>query len=174
MIAYIYCDYNFRQEQTVLSLLSNIVQQILQNLAPASLPAEVKTLYALHAKYNTRPTLTQVKDVLRTALSLLASCLIVVDALDELAESETALQFMSELSAFRPQLKVLCTSRYSVDFDNFFSTSERMDISAQDGDIQFFLGDYILTHGSLSRHVKSDPSLGDAIMQTIGNETQGM
>ncbi|KAF5021013.1 hypothetical protein F66182_6944 [Fusarium sp. NRRL 66182] len=173
--AYIYCDYNRRLEQTPSALLSSLLQQVLQNFTDQSLPAEVSLLYSQHHKYDTRPTQTQVTDILRKVAARLTVFYIVIDALDECAESEeAALQFLETVSSLGAHAKVLCTSRFSTTFEEYFCKYERLPIAAQDADITTFLETQIHQKHRLSRHVRADPTLKDEIVGTIIQGSQGM
>lgn len=133
------------------------------------------SLYNLHKKYGTRPTLTQVADILRNLALTFRTFHVVVDALDECAESEEdALQFVKALSSIGPQIKVLCTSRFSTIFEGYFATSETLELSAHSQDIRIFLESQIEKGYRLSRHVRADPSLQDEIINAIIEESQGM
>lgn len=172
---YIYCDYNQRKEQTAAALLSSLLQQVLQRSANDTLPPEVLSLYNLHKKYGTRPTLTQVVDILRKLASTFRTFHVVVDALDECAESEEdALQFVKALSSIGPQIKFLCTSRFSTIFEGYFGGSERLELSAQSQDIRIYLESQIKQKYRLSRHVHTDPSLQEEIINSIIEESRGM
>ncbi|KAL7939595.1 hypothetical protein V8C35DRAFT_287105 [Trichoderma chlorosporum] len=173
--SYIYCDYNQRGIQTHVTLLSSILQQILQNSSSNVLPSEVATLYSQHQRYNTRPTLAQITEILGKLVSTFDSFHVVVDALDECAESEEdALRFTSTVSSLGSSVKILCTSRSSSIFDAYFSTASRIEISAQQTDITTFLTSCIQDQPRLSKHVAKDPSLKDDIIGAIIQESQGM
>ncbi|CAJ0548883.1 Ff.00g024960.m01.CDS01 [Fusarium sp. VM40] len=173
--AYVYCDYNQRLEQTPYALLSSLLQQVLRNFADQPLPADVSVLYSQHQKYGTRPTQTQITEILQKLAAKLATFYIVVDALDECGESEEdALQFMEIVSSLGARVKVLYTSRFSTTFEEHFSQSEKLQISAQNADITTFLDAQIRQKYRLSRHVRADPKLKDEIVETIIQESQGM
>lgn len=158
-----------------MTLLSSILQQILQNSSSDVLPSEVATLYSQHQKYNTRPTLAQITDILGKLVSTFESFHVVVDALDECAESEEdALRFISAVSSLGSPVKILCTSRSSSTFDAYFNRASRIEISAQQTDITTFLAACIQDQPRLSKHVLKDPSLKDDIIGAIIQESQGM
>jgi len=99
----------------------------------------------------------------------------VIDALDELGESEEdALQFMEIISSLGPHVKILCTSRFSTTFEEYFSQATKLQISAQNDDIAKFLEAQISQKYRLSRHVRADPKLKDDIVETIIKKSQGM
>lgn len=132
-------------------------------------------LYRSHQKYGTRPTLTQINGTLRKLISNFKIFYVIVDALDECAESEEdAIRFVSVVSSLGSQVKLLCTSRFSSTFDGYFKDSERLEISAQKGDIRMFLDSHISQQHRPSRHVRVDPSLKEDIIGAIIEESQGM
>ncbi|KAH6973695.1 hypothetical protein BKA56DRAFT_676360 [Ilyonectria sp. MPI-CAGE-AT-0026] len=175
LCTYVYCDYNQRKEQTSVTLLSSLLQQVLQHSSSATLPSNVALLYRSHQKYGTRPTLTQITATLRKLISNFKIFHVVVDALDECAESEEdAIRFISVVSSLGSQVRLLCTSRFSSTFDGYFKDSERLEISAQKRDIRMFLDSHISQQHRLSRHVRADPSLKEDIIGAIIEESQGM
>ncbi|KAK4059226.1 hypothetical protein Trihar35433_11113 [Trichoderma harzianum] len=173
--SFIYCDYNQRSAQTQVSLLSSILQQILQNYSGDFLPSEVVTLYNQHQKYKTHPTLAQITEILGKLISTFETFHVVVDALDECAESEEdALRFISAVSSLGSSVKILCTSRSSSIFDAYFSAAARIEISAQQADITTFITACLQDQVRLSKHVVKDASLKDDIIGAIIQESQGM
>jgi hypothetical protein len=139
------------------------------------LPPEVPLIYNQHLRYGTRPTQAQITEILGKLVAKLTAFHIVVDALDECAESEDdALQFMMAVRSLGPHVKVLCTSRFSSAFEEYFSQSKRLPILAQNEDITRFLDAQIPQKYRLSRHIRADPSLRDEIVRTIIQESQGM
>ncbi|KAI1276347.1 hypothetical protein F5Y07DRAFT_140399 [Xylaria sp. FL0933] len=172
---YIYCNFNLVKEQTTAALLGAVLQQTLHKSNDDAVPPEVSLLYKLHHKYNTRPTPAQLQEILVKVISKYSIFHVVVDALDECAESdEDAVQFISMMRSLGPNVKVLCTSRHSAVFENYFSGEERLQIEAQGEDILMFLDSEIQRQQRLSRHIKADPSLKEDIMNTVTEESQGM
>lgn len=170
-LAYIYCDYSAKAEQTTVNLASSILRQLLET--HDSLPPEVVSLYQLHKKYGTRPNLTQVIKLLQQALSSYRLLYIVIDALDECSES-SALQIVSEIRALGSHVRLLSTSRPSTSIESIFDGATRLEISAREVDIRLFLEDRLAHESRLGRHVQSDPSLKKQIIDTIIGEAQGM
>lgn len=170
-----YCDYNKRAEQTPVVLLSSLLQQVLQHSAATALPPEITSLYQLHKKHGTRPTLTQITDTLRALIADFTTFHVVVDALDECAESDDdALRFISALQSMGPRVKLMCTSRFSTVFENYFDAAERFEISAKGEDIRVFLNSQIEQHSSLARHIRADSNLKGEIIDAIIGESRGM
>ena len=172
---FVYCDHNNRQARTPVALLSNLLQQVLQHSATNTLPAEVLSLHQLHKKHNTRPTLSQIIDTLRTLTRNFTTVRVVVDALDECAESDdAALRFISAIRSLGPHVKLLCTSRFSTVFESYFAGAEKLEISAKSEDIKMFLDSQIQQQPGLVRHLRVDPGLKGEIIEAIIGETYGM
>lgn len=173
--AFIYCDYDHRKSQTPLALLSSLLEQVLRRLNGDSLPSEVSSLYALHKKYNTHPTLPQITDIFRQVCSRYTAVHIVVDALDECAETEeSAIDLIKAVQALGSNVKLMCTSRFSTTFDTFFEKATRLQISARNEDIRTFLKAHIQQHSRLSAHVRADVNLEEEVITAITEEAQGM
>lgn len=171
----IYCEYSRREEQTTVALLSNILQQLLQESTDDVIMADARSLYELHKRYDTRPTITQISDLLCKFVAKLQSVHVFVDALDECTESEAAaLQFVSAVRALGSQVKILCTSRFSTTFAEYFNGCSKMVISAQSDDLRTFADAQIETYPRLAKHVATDTTLKDLIVNTIITESQGM
>ncbi|EAQ83576.1 hypothetical protein CHGG_09980 [Chaetomium globosum CBS 148.51] len=175
LCTYVYCNYAKRQDQTAVALLSSLLQQVLQHSTAGTLPAAVESLYRLHKKHGTRPTLAQVTDTLRALTAKFSVFRVVVDALDECAESDNdALRFISAVRSLGSSVKVLCTSRFSTTFERYFDGAEKLEISAHSEDIRIYLDSQIQQQAGLSRHVRADPSLKEEIIDAIVEEFHGM
>jgi hypothetical protein len=108
-----------------------MLQQVVLRRTTEALPAEVVSLHREHKKHGSRPTLTQVTATLRALIAPLAIFYVVVDALDECAESEEdALRFVSAVRSLGSSVKLLCTSCFSLVFGNYFDSAEKLEISA--------------------------------------------
>lgn len=163
------------KEQTPAALVGALLQQILRMSEDNALPSEVSSLYQLHHKHNTRPTSSQLREILEKIVLKYGVVHVVVDALDEYAEfDEGAVQFISMIRSLGPNVKVLCTSRHSAVFENYFSEEKSLQVAAQTEDIRKFLDSEMHRQHRLSRHIKADPGLKEDIMNTITEESQGM
>ncbi|KAL4916561.1 hypothetical protein BDW62DRAFT_185908 [Aspergillus aurantiobrunneus] len=124
LYTYVYCNYNRRKEQTSTALLSSLLQQVPQHSARATVPSEILSLYESHKKYGTHPTFIQLTDLLAKLTSAYETPFVVIDALDECAESEDeALRFLSTVRSIGSHVKVLCSSRFSTTFEELRSRS---------------------------------------------------
>lgn len=174
-LAYIFCDYKDRLDQTQTALLSSILGQLLRRTNCKTLSAEIMSLYEQHKRQNLGPSVVQLQQVLAQALVSYRKVFFIVDALDECSESdESALQLISTLRALGDRAKILCTSRFSTTFEAYFQSCERLEISASADDIRTYLQAHLHLHPRLSRHVRADPSLETEIVTAITDECRGM
>jgi hypothetical protein len=105
-VADIYCDYQNREAQTPLNLISSILEQVARHSSGDALPAALLSLYESHKKYDTRPTLTEICAVLGKICSSLKAVWVVLDALDECCESvDEALDVVSNILAIGPPVR---------------------------------------------------------------------
>ncbi|KAL4971085.1 NACHT and Ankyrin domain protein [Aspergillus stella-maris] len=172
---YIYCEYTRCDEQSPTNLLSSLVQQVLQHREDEALSPEVLSLYNLHKKYGTRPTIAQLTNLPQKLKGVFKKFYVIIDALDEFGESEEDfIPFLSALRSIGPQVKVLCTSRHSTTYESYFHFAEKLEILAQSEDIKLYLESRISGHPRLSKHVRGDPKRKEEIVTAIIDESQGM
>jgi len=81
-IAFIYCNYKEKEEQTIANLIASLLQQLIQ--WHHVVPSKVRILYEQHMSKRTRPTLAECSALLHSELTSRPIAFIVVDALDEL------------------------------------------------------------------------------------------
>jgi hypothetical protein len=132
-------------------------------------------LYNSHKKYGTRPTSKELTDLLGKLTSKYETLFVVIDALDECAESEEdALRFLSSVRSIGWNVRILCSSRFSTTFEAFFISTKKLEIYARDEDIKTFLDSELNQQPRLSKHVRADPDLRTEIIDSIAGECQGM
>ncbi|CAG8410376.1 unnamed protein product [Penicillium salamii] len=175
MHTYIYCSYSRRKEQSSAALLSSLLLQVLQHSESETIPSEVLLLYSSYLKYGTRPTSKQLKGALEELIVAYKKFFVLIDALDECAESEQdTLEFLSVLRSVGSNVHILCISRSSTTFEGYFSAADKLVILAREEDVGLFLDSEISRHRGLSRHVQADPTLRQEIITCINVECQGM
>lgn len=119
--------------------------------------------------------MAQLTEILQKLVPELRRLHLFIDALDECAESEPeALEFVTAVHALGPQVKILCTSRFSFTFEDYFRKYSRLDISAKHEDLKVFVDAQIQKQYRLSKLVRNDTELKERIINTITTESQGM
>lgn len=98
-----------------------------------------------------------------------------IDALDECSETDhTRTNLLMEIRKLPSNLHLLCTSRFFSDIDEIFKDTPRIEIRASNTDVQKYLEAQIEKEGRLKRHIDTDPSLLEEIVDTIIARVQGM
>ena len=172
-IAFIYCNYKERDEQTVSNLVASLLQQLVQS--SDSIPPAVQSIYEHHKRRRTRPNLVDFVRLLQTVVAQYSKFFLVIDALDECSETDqTRANLLMEIRKLPSNLHFLCTSRFLSDIEQMFKDAPRLEIRASNADVQKYLQAQIEKEGRLKRHIDSDPSLLKEIVDTIIGRVQGM
>ncbi|KAI2725507.1 hypothetical protein CBS147330_8187 [Penicillium roqueforti] len=168
-IAYIYCNFNRRDEQKAEDLLSNLLKQLSQQRTP--LPDAVKDLYKRCKTTSTHPRFDAISNALHSVVSTYSDVFIVIDALDE-CEKICRTKILDELTKFRAGAgaNVFATSR-PTDIDDLFKGGGFLEIRAHEDDVRRYLdGNMFRLPGFVSRNT----TLQDEIMTVISGHVQGM
>ncbi|KAI0403025.1 hypothetical protein F4802DRAFT_608355 [Xylaria palmicola] len=172
--AYVYCNYQFRSEQTLENLLSSLLRQIAQS--HPSLPHSLKELYDRHR--GTRPMLDEILRALELVITLDSRVFVVVDALDECQTSDNCrTKFLSAIFNLQTEIgvktgiNIFATSRLVPDITELFRGSLSIDIYATDNDIQKYLEGHM---PELSNSVANRSDLQNEITTSITEAAQGM
>jgi hypothetical protein len=114
-VAYVYCNFQRKGEQTADKLLSSLLKQLSERLP--TIPGEVSDLYNRHKTDRTRPSLEEISHTLYPVTVKYSRVFILVDALDECRESENCrIKFLSEIFSLQ--------ARYGI---NIFASDEWRD-----------------------------------------------
>jgi hypothetical protein len=169
-LAYLYCIYKEKDEQTDVNLISSIVQQLLQSHGFIS--DQMLLLYNHHVKRQTRPSLGEWSDLLQSEVRRHSKMYIIIDALDEC--SETARDtFLDEIRKLA-NANLLVTSRPNLTIERDFEGAASIEIRASEEDVRKYLECRIPKERRLLRHVKEDPVLLKTIISTIVERAKGM
>lgn len=174
-LAYVYCSYKERRDHTTVNLIASILQQLIQD--DDVVPADVLTLYRHHARRKgSIPTLIELSKLLQSQVCRLSTVFIAVDALDERREgdTETADDFLEELRALQPHVRLFVTSRPSAAIELELKDAIRLQVLAHDTDVRTYLEQRIARTPRLKRHVDKDPTLREGITNTIIEKSKGM
>ncbi|KAL8787605.1 MAG: hypothetical protein Q9195_007693 [Heterodermia aff. obscurata] len=170
-VAYIYCNYKERAQQTPNDLISSLVRHLVEQ--ERSVPSDLVSLYQRHTRSNTRPSNSELQRLLVSTASRFPSFFIVIDALDECSEtSRSALG--SSLPSILPGAQILYTSRRLNDIERIFEGCHRLEIRASDSDIRRYIFDRILHEPRLARHIEADSNLKEVISDVIVRKSDGM
>ncbi|KAJ6780196.1 hypothetical protein PWT90_04456 [Aphanocladium album] len=171
-IAYVYCDFRRKYEQTADNLLLSLLKQLSQG--KSCLPSSVQDLYD---RYKTRKTLPSWDDISKT-LELVSEsytrAFLIVDALDECQSAgDCRGKFLSEL--FRIQrtcaTNIFITSRFVAEITGEFSGSMSLEIRAKKDDVKIYLEGHI---SELPSVVRNNLQLQNDIITEVLEAVDGM
>ena len=169
-IAYIYCNFRRKDEQTINDLLKCLLKQLARN--QSALPVIVQDLYDRHTKNQTRPSFGDISRALYSVAAMFSRVFIVIDALDECQVSEgSRSMLLSEIFNLHQQCKanVFATSRFVPEVTEKFKKYPRLDIRAHDEDVRNYL------EGRISRSSRKFlRDLPEGIIMRIIKAVEGM
>lgn len=173
-VAFIYCNYKERAQQTLTNLLSSLARQLIDrsNLVPDTL----RSSYSQHMKIGTRPSHQELLELLADIALGLPSLFLVIDALDECNSIDGTRT--SLVSSLRKHLHhgthLLFTSRPSGDIESLFKDCPQLEIRASERDIRCHVSSRLMSEPRLVKYIAADAGLLNAILDTIVARSDGM
>ena len=171
-LAFIYFNYNMREQQNPTDFVAGLLKQLLQHL-PSPPPKCVSELYDGHVKRGTRPQLHELQAALIDLLPTFGQIYVVADALDECdrnARNET-LAILRKLQDEADNMKIMITARPHETISDEFDDILKLPIEADSGDVERFLNGRV---HRLPAFVSKKPNLVREIKQTIIDTVKGM
>lgn len=144
-IAYVYCDFRRQSEQSVEDLIASLLKQLSQ--CRPSLPDVVRSLYDRHSHRRTRPEFDEISTTFRFVAAMYSRVFIIIDALDECQTSNHCqTRFLTESLNFQTTcgVNIFATSRFIPHITQRFNDCMKLEIRAQDQDVQSYLRSRIL------------------------------
>lgn len=167
----VFCDYNDRENQTAINLLSSLAQQMLQQIK--TLPEDVRSIYKDHKRKNTRLGLDDCIRILRSAINPFSKIFIVIDALDECSR-DAAPKFIESVLQLA-DARILITSRPDTpNFPRHFRSFPSLKVCASRHDVRRYLEARIEEEHELAELVDEYPGLHGRIVTTIEQKSGGM
>jgi hypothetical protein len=172
-IAFLYCNYKEKEDQTTVNLVASLLQQLVQR--QPVIPSQLRLLYEQHIRKKTRPTLAECSELLHMELTTCPRAFIIVGALDECDETSGARRdLISQLLRLPPSTYMMVTSRGVPSIKHELNRFSRLEIHASDADVRTYLEGRIEREGRLKRHVQADLTLRNTILDTIVKKVRGM
>ena len=173
-VAFIYCNYKERVQQTLSNLLSSLARQLIDrsNLIPDTL----RSSYSRHVKNGTRPSHVELLELLADIALGFSSLFLVIDALDECNFIDgTRTNLVSSLCKYLHQgTHLLFTSRPLGDIESLFKDFPQLEIRASERDIRCHVSGRLVSEPRLVKHIAADADLLNAILDTIVARSDGM
>jgi len=134
-VAWMYCDYNLQQDQTVV----NIMGAILRGLVGWEIPEDIRRAF----QEGRRPLLADLMGMLRIAIAKLPQIFICIDALDECLPKDLPqlLESLRDIVRESPGTRIFLTGRPHVGevIDRSFTRSVTIRITPNEDDIRNYL-----------------------------------
>jgi hypothetical protein len=172
-VAWLYCSYKSRSEQTAELLLSTILKQLIYDDKPTTVDL-VEQLQRNHSDQGSRPTANDVNKTLEAVITEFTTVHIIIDALDECsADNGTRSQFLEYIRALQsnPKVRFMITSRHIPDIVEDFKDASNIEVSAHNQDVRLFLAGQI---SRLPKCVQRDAKLQEAVQDRIVGAIDGM
>ena len=163
-LAYIYCNYKEQDTQRPENLLASLWRQLIHD--QANVGDSVRRQYKKHVDKGTRPNLAEVAEELSQEIGRFQKVYVFIDALDECTDEQTRETLIDQLRKFQ-NLCLMVTSRYLDSVERIFENATMLEIGAHPTDVQKYVTSRIARGGRLSRHVKTDATLGKAIEESV-------
>ncbi|OCL02067.1 purine and uridine phosphorylase [Glonium stellatum] len=126
-VAFLYCNYGKKDEQTAEKLFASLLRQLASHLR--STPESLQALYTSCKKKKTRPSLVEIVDMIIYVSSIYSRVFLVVDALDETSD---------ELQE-KTRASIMVTCRPLAILENKFAEDDQLDIRASTTDVESYL-----------------------------------
>jgi predicted PilT family ATPase len=170
-VAYVYCNFQQKDEQTADRLLLSLLKQLSKRLP--TIPGEVSNLYNQHKTDQTRPSLEEISRTIYSVTVKYSRVSILVDALDECRESENCRRkFLSEIFSLQARcgINIFATSRMNGEIEKLFTNAISLEIRATDHDVKIYLDERM----RLQQLNILDDDTKIEIKQTMVDATGGM
>jgi hypothetical protein len=173
-IAYLYCNFQRKDEQKIDELLASLLKQLLVADSLSSLPDCVKALYGRYEGKRTRPSLDEILRALQSVMAAYLRVFIIVDALDECqAFDGCRAKFLSEIFSIQAKcgINIFATSRFIPEIIDQFKGCALLEIRAKSQDIERYLEGHM---GQLASFVRENRELQNVIKIGILEAVDGM
>jgi len=134
---------------------------------------DVKQLYEKHVDQDTRPTLTNVAEVLKKEVARYQKVYVIIDALDECSEL-CRMELLEKVRALQPIIRLFVTSRPHDSIAREFAGYPKLEIKASTEDVRAYVAGRISKGSRLAGQVRADPSLAKDIEKVVVGNAQSM
>jgi hypothetical protein len=186
-LAFIYCNYNERESQSVEYFAGMIARQLIESRALAIydakfgnsvpiVPIEIEKVYDRHFQNQTKPDLAGYLEILTSLSSTFYEIYIVIDALDEcLNENEEPIwgDLILNLKVAFPALRLICTSRDTTDYYGHLFGSTEVELRGDQEDMRNYASYEIESKTNLYWICQQDANIFDEILAVVISRADG-
>ncbi|RYP32310.1 hypothetical protein DL767_005285 [Monosporascus sp. MG133] len=140
-IAYVYFNFNRKDDQQLQCLLSGLLKQLAQS--QPSLPDILRDLHERHEIRRSRPSLNEISTALKSVANTYFKVYLLIDALDECKTADSCRsKFISEIFALQSETptNLLATSRFIPEITERFKGCPSKEIRASKEDVDSLKG----------------------------------
>jgi hypothetical protein len=171
-LAYLFCSYKSQVDQSLSSLLSALLKQLVQSRPDVAAP--LTRLYYDHSKRQSRPSHGELFTALLTVCSNHARVYIVVDALDECTDQygmrSPLVEKLRDLQA-KTNVRLLFTSRFIPEITEKFRSDPILEVRASEEDVKRYVAGQI---PRLPKCIRRDDELTLTVQSKIVEAVDGM
>ena len=169
-IVCLYCEYERQEDQTAQQLFSAALRQLSEQ--SSQILESVTQLYQFSTAEKRKPSFDKIVSMFYDAIRSFPEVFIILDALDECSE-ETCRELLGTLSTLQNAtgLKLLVTSRRTVEFWKFFPECGELEVRAAEGDVKVVLDVQV---ERLSACVRNDGELRKTVIERVATAVDGM
>jgi len=140
-VAWVYCDYNSQQDQTVINIMGAILKRL---VGREGIPEDIREAFQQAKKVGgRRPLLPDLMRMLKIVISSLAQVFICIDALDECLSKELPklLESLRDIVRESPRTRIFLTGRPHVSkaVQRYFTEAVAIPICPVQGDIRNYV-----------------------------------
>ncbi|KAF1991001.1 purine and uridine phosphorylase [Aulographum hederae CBS 113979] len=169
-IAFLFCNYKAQLDQSTPKLQAALLKQLVQGRP--DLAALVERMYTKHLKRQSRPSIDELIQGLRSTCSSYTTVYIIIDALDECLKEdrEYLIDVLRDLQASR-NVRLMYTSRFIPNITHTFQSVLQIEVRASEEDIRRFVAGQI---PRLPKCIKGDKELRHTVQTQIVEAVNGM
>jgi nucleoside phosphorylase len=163
-IAWLYIDYRERDLQTLETLFTNLLVQLLKQRGEIS-KSMMKSL-----GFNwegAKPTPAEYRSWLQEEILKFDRTIVIIDALDELRTKELCKQFINELQSLSPPIHLLVTSRPDRELHFLRRDSTEIEVQPREDDVVLYIECRLKNSRQLWDHILADPSLKELTIEML-------
>ncbi|KAI0137469.1 hypothetical protein BJ170DRAFT_590398 [Xylariales sp. AK1849] len=171
-IAFLYCNFRRKAEQSARDLLSSLLRQLLSQ--KRTIPHLIMKTYEECHQKKRHATFQEILDGLRVVIASFSRCYFIVDALDESQVSRDGRdKFLTELFKLQKSTKVnlFATSRHIPDIEDKFVGFPKIEVGGHKDDIRRYLVSSLPT---LRSFVSRNTELQNETLDVISTSVDGM
>ncbi len=172
-VAYMYCDYADKDNQTAENIMASLVKQL--SLRKPSTLDHIQNLYEQCGSGKAKPGVTKLTETLRNLCTVYKRIYIVIDALNECDEESRKLLLAQFEKVDHSTVRIFLTSRpHLIEMQRKYDEFPQIEITAKDSDIREFILNNIKEKDNLLELIEDTAQLKEKIITAITSKANGM